>query len=298
MSHAVRTAVIPAAGFGTRFLPATKAVPKEMLPLVDKPSIQWVVEEAVRAGITNVALVTTRAKATIEDHFDRAPELEATLEAAGKTEQLELIRSIAGLAEVIAVRQGEAAGLGHAVGCGRTVVGDAPFAVMLPDDIIHPSSDLLGQMIALQADTGGAVIALMEVPPERASAYGCVSVAERDGDVVRFDDLVEKPPAGQAPSNLAIMGRYVFPPDLFAAIDRTPPGKGGEIQVTDAIVELARDGRGHGVVLDGGRFDTGDKGDYLRAVVELALEHPTLGEAFADDLVEIVTRRGLIHRSS
>ncbi|MEM9607419.1 MAG: UTP--glucose-1-phosphate uridylyltransferase GalU [Actinomycetota bacterium] len=295
MTAPIRTAVIPAAGLGTRFLPATKAIPKEMLPLVDKPSIQWVVEEAVRAGVTDVCVITARNKNAVEDHFDRAIELETALERSGKTELLDLVRGIADLAEVWAVRQGEAKGLGHAVGCARQHVGDHGFAVMLPDDIMHPSSKVLERMIEVHDSTGGgAVIAFMEVPREQVSMYGCADATPVSEDVVRLDGIVEKPDPEDAPSNLAVMGRYIFPPDIFDAIDQTKPGKGGEIQLTDAIAQLADEGRAFGVVVEGGRFDTGAKADYLRATVELALEHPVLGEQFAEDLKEIIQRRGLL----
>lgn len=294
MPASIRTAVIPAAGLGTRFLPATKAIPKEMLPLVDKPSIQWVVEEAVRAGIDDVCMITARNKTAVEDHFDRALDLETALERSGKTELLEMVRGIADLAEVWGVRQGEARGLGHAVGCARGHVGDQGFAVMLPDDIMHPSSKVLERMIEVHESTGGAVIAFMEVAREEVSMYGCADATPIGDDLVRLDGIVEKPDPDEAPSNLAVMGRYVFPPDIFDAIDRTPPGKGGEIQLTDAIAELAAEGRAFGVVVEGGRFDTGAKGDYLRATVELALEHPELGPPFAEALRDIVRRHGLV----
>lgn len=295
MSASIRTAVIPAAGLGTRFLPATKAVPKEMLPLVDKPSIQYVVEEAVRAGIGDICVVTSRNKSSIEDHFDRSIELEHSLEASGKGELLDLVRGIADLAEVWTVRQGTPNGLGHAVGCARGHVGEGGFAVLLPDDIMHPSSTALARMIEVHdAHDSAAVVAFMEVSDEEISLYGCADATPIGGDVVRLDGIVEKPSADEAPSNLAVMGRYVFPSDIFDAIDRTPPGKGGEIQLTDAIAQLAAEGRAYGVVVQGGRFDAGNKNDYLRATVELALEHPELGPAFADTLRDIVRERGLV----
>ncbi|MEM8904168.1 MAG: UTP--glucose-1-phosphate uridylyltransferase GalU [Actinomycetota bacterium] len=295
MSAPIRTAVIPAAGLGTRFLPATKAMPKEMLPLVDKPLIQYVVEEAVRAGITDVCVVTSRNKAAIEDHFDRSIELEQALETSGKQELLGLVRDIAELAELWTVRQGTPRGLGHAVGCARGHVGDHGFAVLLPDDIMHPSSNALARMIEVHEEhDGAAVIAFMEVSAEEIALYGCADATPLAGDVVRLDGIVEKPAPEEAPSNLAVMGRYVFPADIFAAIDATPPGKGGEIQLTDAIAQLCAEGRAYGVVVDGGRFDAGNKDDYLRATVELALEHPELGPTFAETLRRIVADRGLV----
>jgi UTP--glucose-1-phosphate uridylyltransferase len=290
----VRTAVIPAAGLGTRFLPATKAMPKEMLPIVDKPAIQYVVEEAVRAGIDDIVIVTSRSKPTLEDHFDRALELEAELERKGKLDLLDEVRGIAELAQLTYVRQSEPLGLGHAVAQAREHVGDRSFAVMLPDDLIHHSVLLLEDMIAAHERMGTSVISLLEV--DDPSAYGCAVVEDVAGqsNVVRVLGVVEKPPRDEVPSNLAIMGRYVFTPDVFDAIDRVKPGSGGEIQLTDAIGLLCEEQGVHGFTFTRGRFDAGNKVDYLRAVVEHAIERDDVGPPLRAWLAELCRREGLV----
>jgi UTP--glucose-1-phosphate uridylyltransferase len=273
-------AVIPVAGMGTRFLPATKAVPKELLPVVDRPALQYIVEEAARAGLPEVLMVTGRNKSAIEDFFDRTPELEAALEKKGDQSRLDAVHASTDVAQVFFVRQGEARGLGHAVLQAAAFVGDEPFAVLLGDDIIDARDLLLEEMLAVQAEHGGAVIALLDVGPENISKYGAVAVDESaaGGSAVRVTGLVEKPPADQAPSTLAIIGRYVLPPEVFAALRLTEPGAGGEIQLTDALVRLVDDGVPvHGVVFSGRRYDTGDRLDYLKAVVQLAVEREDLG---------------------
>ena len=273
-------AVIPVAGMGTRFLPATKAVPKELLPVVDRPALQYIVEEAARAGLPQVLMVTGRNKSAIEDFFDRTPELEAALEKKGDQSRLDAVHASTDVAQVFFVRQGEARGLGHAVLQAAAFVGDEPFAVLLGDDIIDARDLLLEEMLAVQAEHGGAVIALLDVGPENISKYGAVAVDESaaDGSAVRVTGLVEKPPADQAPSTLAIIGRYVLPPEIFAALRLTEPGAGGEIQLTDALVRLVDDGVPvHGVIFSGRRYDTGDRLDYLKAVVQLAVEREDLG---------------------
>jgi UTP--glucose-1-phosphate uridylyltransferase len=273
-------AVIPVAGMGTRFLPATKAVPKELLPVVDRPALQYIVEEAARAGLPHVLMVTGRNKSAIEDFFDRTPELEAALEKKGDQSRLDAVHASTDVAQVFFVRQGEARGLGHAVLQAAAFVGDEPFAVLLGDDIIDARDLLLEEMLAVQAEHGGAVIALLDVGPENISKYGAVAVDESaaDGSAVRVTGLVEKPPADQAPSTLAIIGRYVLPPEIFAALRLTEPGAGGEIQLTDALVRLVDDGVPvHGVIFSGRRYDTGDRLDYLKAVVQLAVEREDLG---------------------
>ncbi len=286
MSPHIEKAVVTVAGLGTRFLPATKATPKELLPVVDKPAIQYVVEEAVDAGLTDVLFVTGRAKGALEDHFDRAPELEAALEAKGDLERLRAIREPAELATIHYVRQAEPRGLGHAVLCGQRHVGHQPFAVLLGDDIIDSRDSLLDRMIEVQRRYGGSVVALIEVDPATVHLYGCAAVSAVPGetDVVRVDDLVEKPKQ-DAPSNLAVIGRYVLDPAVFEVLAQTPPGYGGEIQITDALRALAqRDGsRGgpvHGVLYRGRRYDTGDKAEYLRATVRLACDRGDLGPEF------------------
>lgn len=285
----VTKAVIPAAGLGTRFLPATKSTPKELLPVVDKPAIEYVVEEAARAGLTDVLLVSGRGKRSVEDHFDRAPELEAALEAKGDEHRLALVRASTNLANVHSVRQGEPRGLGHAVLCAAAHVGDEPFAVLLGDDLIDPRDPLLETMLKVQAERGGSVVALMEVPREQIAMYGCASVADAEDDVVRVTGLVEKPDPDEAPSNLAVIGRYVLSPGIFEELRQTEPGRGNEIQVTDAMQRLLAHEPMHGVVFRGRRYDTGDRSDYLKAVVRLAVERPDIGPDFLAWLREFVS---------
>jgi UTP--glucose-1-phosphate uridylyltransferase len=287
-SRPVKKAVIPAAGLGTRFLPATKAIPKEMLPVVDKPAIQYVVEEAVAAGLEDVLMVTGRNKGALEDHFDRQWELEEALEAKGDTDRLERVRRATTLADVHYVRQGDPRGLGHAILCGERHVGDEPFAVLLGDDLIDRRDPLLTRMLKVRQQRGGSVVALLEVPREQTNMYGCAAVEPVDGsdDVVRVTSLVEKPDPADAPSNLAIIGRYVLDPAVFAVLHKTPPGRGNEIQITDALMTLAgmpasAGGTVWGVVFRGRRYDTGDRLDYLKAVVQLGEEHDEFGEQFA-----------------
>ncbi|MEU3168501.1 UTP--glucose-1-phosphate uridylyltransferase GalU [Streptosporangium sp. NPDC006930] len=295
--EAVTKAVVPAAGMGTRFLPATKATPKEMLPIVDKPAIQYVVEEAVSAGLLDVLMVTGKNKRSIEDHFDRAHELEEILEAKGDDERLSQVREPADLAILHYVRQGKPRGLGHAVLCAKQHVGNHPFACLLGDDLIDPRDELLKRMIEVRGTYGGSVIALMEVPQEQASLYGCAAIEPTgEDDVVRVTDLVEKPPADEAPSNWAIIGRYVIDPAVFEVLENTPPGRGNEIQLTDALRTLA--GRGsdqggpvHGVLFRGRRYDTGNKIDYLRTVVQFAAERPDLAPEFMPWLKEFLASR-------
>lgn len=290
----VRKAVIPAAGLGTRFLPFSKAVPKEMLPVVDRPVIQYVIEEAVDAGIEDILIVTSRYKKVLEDHFDRLLDLEAALEAKGKNEEAAELKALAELAQLHFVRQGEALGLGHAIGMARNHVGDEPFVVLLGDDIMHPSSGVLKGMIEAHDEHGCSVVGLMEVPKDDISSYGCAAAEEVGDHLVKVLELVEKPDPEDAPSNLAIMGRYLFTPAIFDEIDATKPGVGGEIQITDAMVQLMDHEQILGYTFSEGRFDTGKKIDYLRAVVELALERDDLGPAFREILAEVAEREGLI----
>ena len=292
----VTKAVIPAAGLGTRFLPATKATPKEMLPIVDKPAIQYVVEEAVRAGLTDVLMITGRGKRPLEDHFDRMPELEQALAAKGDLVRLEQVRKATEIAKVHFVRQGDPAGLGHAVLCAAEHVGREPFAVLLGDDLIDERDELLGPMIEVQSRHGGSVVALMEVPREQIKLYGCAAVKECDDQtegVVRITDLVEKPEVENAPSNLAIIGRYVLSPAVFDVLRSTPPGRGGEIQLTDALRTLAIEGTEpvHGMIFRGRRYDTGDRGEYIRAVVQLAVDRPDIGPDLLEWLRGFVAER-------
>lgn len=289
-SRRSRKAVITAAGFGTRFLPATKAVPKELLPVVDIPAMQYIVEEAVAAGLDDVLVISSRGKDAIVDHFDRAPEVEAALMAKGDADRLAAVRRPAELAAMNFVRQGELRGLGHAVSCAKSYVGDDAFAVMLGDDIIDARDELLSRMVQAQAELGGCVIALMPVPHDRISMYGCVAVESTGAeDVVRITDLVEKPPADQAPSDLAIIGRYVLSARIFDALAKTAPGRGGEIQLTDALRALTEEGEPvHGVVFRGRRYDIGDRLEYLQTVVRFACERPDLGPQFRAWLTEFV----------
>jgi UTP--glucose-1-phosphate uridylyltransferase len=283
-------AVVPAAGLGTRFLPATKAMPKEMLPVVDKPAIQYVVEEAVAAGMTDVLMVTGRGKRPLEDHFDSAYELENVLEKKGDVDKLAKVRASTELATVHYVRQGEAKGLGHAVLCARDHVGDHPFAVLLGDDLIDERDRLLPRMAEVREKHGGSVIALMEVPRAQIHLYGSVAIETTgDDDVVRVTDLVEKPKAEEAPSTYAIIGRYVLDSKVFEVLDATPPGRGNEIQLTDALHAMVKSGEPvHGLVFGGRRYDTGDRADYLKAVVRLACERDDLGPDFLAWLKDFV----------
>ena len=287
-------AVIPAAGRGVRFLPATKATPKEMLPVVDKPAIEYVVAEAVEAGLTDVLMITGRNKRALEDHFDRNTELEAALEEKNDTDKLELVQASSSLARIHYVRQGDPQGLGHAVLQAEDHVGDNPFAVLLGDDLIDDRDPILPAMIDVQARWGGSVICLMRVPADRIHLYGCAQVSEEISEgVFEVVDLIEKPSREEAPSDLAIIGRYILDPAVFGILHNTPPGKSGEIQLTDALKVLAslppeKGGGVRGVVFDGRRYDTGDKLSWLQSTVQLALRHPELGEGFKDWLDDYV----------
>jgi UTP--glucose-1-phosphate uridylyltransferase len=274
----VRAAVIPAAGLGTRFLPATKAQPKGLLPVVDTPAIQLVVEEAIRAGLDDVIVVLGRGQDALREHFAPDPALEAELEARGKTAELAAVRR-ATLPNLRFVVQEEARGLGHAVAQAAPLVGDRPFAVLLGDDLIDPAVPLLASMLAAFERTGSSVIAAMDVGPREIAMYGCVGPGERDGDLVRVVSIVEKPAPEEAPSGLAVIGRYVFLPGIFDALARTAPGKGGEIQLTDAIQILAAEGAVYAYPFETGRYDVGNPLDALKAQVALALRREDMGPA-------------------
>jgi UTP--glucose-1-phosphate uridylyltransferase len=283
----VRKAVFPAAGLGTRFLPATKAQPKEMLSLVDKPLIQYGVEEAMRSGVSNIIIVTGRGKTAIEDHFDVSFELEHLLQQRHKLELLDTVRNISGMMNIAYVRQKEALGLGHAVLRARELVGDEPFAVVLSDDVIDAEVPCLRQLLEVYEAYDAPVLALMEVPAQDVPAYGIVAAEPVDGDdrLFRIRSLVEKPRADEAPSNLAIIGRYVLTPEIFASIDAVEPGRGGEIQLTDALKHLLESGRPiYGYRFRGKRYDAGDKLGFLKATVEFALRRPDLGGPFREYL--------------
>ncbi|HMJ77851.1 MAG TPA: UTP--glucose-1-phosphate uridylyltransferase GalU [Iamia sp.] len=289
----VTTAVIPAAGLGTRFLPATKAQPKEMLPVVDKPAIQYVVEEAVRAGIDDILIITGRGKRSLEDHFDRNFELEYFLGEKGKHDQRDQLVDIAELADIHYVRQGEPLGLGHAISVARKHVGDNPFAVLLGDEWMREDTPLLEGMIATYERYNRSVIALQEVSPEEISRYGCAKPEPVSDHLVQILDLVEKPDPAVAPSNLAVMGRYVLTPEIFDALGRIEPGSGGELQLTDAIALLLQDQAVYGYIFTEGRYDTGQVLDYLKVIVELASEREDLGPEFRTFLADFVRQRDL-----
>jgi UTP--glucose-1-phosphate uridylyltransferase len=280
----IRKAVIPAAGLGVRFLPATKAQPKEMLPIVDKPTIQYIVEEAIESDIDDILIITGRTKRSIEDHFDSCPELEQHLRTKGKNELLALVEDISNLAEIHYIRQKEPRGLGHAVLCARSFVGSEPFAVMLGDDIVRSWVPCLKQLIDLYDELQGSVIAVQEVAPEEVSKYGILDAEEVRPGVYRIRDLVEKPKREDAPSCLAVMGRYVITPRIFEILSDTKPGAGDEIQLTDALRVLCREEPVYGLAFKGRRYDVGDKLGYLQAMVEFALARPDLAEGFKEYL--------------
>lgn len=283
----VRKAVIPAAGLGVRFLPATKALPKEMLPIVDKPGIQYIIEEAVASDVQDILIVTGRNKRAIEDHFDRSLELEQHLAEKGKDELLEVVRQIAGIAEICYVRQKQPLGLGHAVFCARQFIGDEPFAVLLGDDIVKSRIPCLRQLTSLYDEVGYSVIAVMEVPPGEVSKYGIIDAEQERPGVYRIKDLVEKPRPEEAPSNLAIIGRYIIEPQVMDILAEVGPGAGGEIQLTDALRVLCRERPMYALAFEGRRYDVGDKLGFLKAVVEFALEREDLGSEFAEYLIEL-----------
>ena len=288
MTQKIRKAVFPAAGLGTRFLPATKAMPKEMLTLVDKPLIQYVVEEAVDSGVESIIIVTGRDKAAIENHFDISYELEQTLQERGKQEVFEQVRSVADIARISYTRQKQPLGLGHAIYQGKDFVeSEEGFAVMLPDDIMDSDPPALRQMIDVFEKYNAPVIATMQVEGEAISRFGVIDADQVEPGVYRIKDMVEKPPFAEAPSNLAIIGRYIFTPDIFDAIERTKPGAGGEIQITDAMRLLLKERPFYAVKLDGIRHDAGDKLGFLIATVEFGLKHESLGQEFREYLKSV-----------
>jgi UTP--glucose-1-phosphate uridylyltransferase len=290
----VRKAVIPAAGLGTRFLPATKSSPKEMLPVVDRPAIQYVVEEAVQAGLTDILIITGRNKRAVEDHFDRNFELEYYLERSGKDALLKEVQFASDLADIHYVRQRDPLGLGHAVSVARHHVGNEPFAVLLADDLMVDDATMLRSMIGILERTDSSVVAVQEVAPEEISLYGCVEPESVDADgVVNIRRIIEKPAREVAPSNLAVIGRYVFTPEIFEALDRIEPGAGGELQLTDAIALLLGEQKVFGYPCVEGRYDIGHKLDFLRANIELALDRDDLGPPLAAAIREIMQRRGI-----
>jgi len=286
----IRKAVIPAAGLGTRFLPATKAQPKEMLPIVDKPAIQYIIEEAIQSGIEEILIITGRNKRAIEDHFDRNFELEMVLKAQGKYELLGLVEEISNVT-IHYVRQKEARGLGHAVLCAKQFVGNEPFAVLLGDDIIDSPVPGLRQLMDVYQDAdipAGSVLGVQEVPEQKVSSYGIVKPKGLKNKLWLAEDLVEKPAVAEAPSRLAVLGRYIIEPEIFALLEKTTPGSGGEIQLTDALRQLARQRPVYAFEFEGRRYDTGDKQGFLEATVEFALKRPELREPFLRYLIKTV----------
>jgi len=288
MKHPLRKVVIPAAGLGTRFLPATKAVPKELLPIVDTPTLQLIVEEAVKAGAAQVIVVNGRGKSAIEDHFDRSYELEDTLARKNKTELFQQVRAISDMVRLVSVRQKEPLGLGHAVLAAKPAVGEEWFGVLLGDDLIDSEEPAIGQLARIATKTGKAAVALMPVADDQTHLYGVAAgKAQPDGNVL-VDRIVEKPPRGSAPSNLAVVGRYVLPPDIFGILEQVKPGAGGEIQLTDALAVLAQQGRLVGVRFNGVRHDAGDRLGYVIANVAYALKRPDLREGLLAYLRKVV----------
>ncbi|WP_366917017.1 UTP--glucose-1-phosphate uridylyltransferase GalU [uncultured Phascolarctobacterium sp.] len=286
----VRKAVIPAAGLGTRFLPVTKATPKEMLPIVDKPTIQYIIEEALASGIEDILIITGRSKRAIEDHFDRSIELELNLAAGGKTQELEMVKKISDI-RIHYIRQKEPRGLGHAILCAKQFIGDEPFAVLLGDDVVDGEVPALKQLMEVYAKTGASVLGVQEVPQEKVSAYGIVA-SEPTAETRTFtvSDMVEKPSVEEAPSRLAVLGRYIINPEIFPILETTSPGRGNEIQLTDALKELAKLQKMYAYNFEGRCYDVGDKQGFLEATVEMALKRPDLQEKFLAYLQALVSK--------
>ena len=273
----VKKAVIPAAGFGTRFLPATKAIPKELLPIVDKPTIQYIMEEVVSAGLEEVILITGREKGSIEDHFDTSNELENHLRKKGRKDLLKIVQDISEMVTLVSVRQKEPLGLGHAILCAKKIVGEAPFAVLLGDDLIDAQIPCIRQMIDIYQKMDGALIALQKVPKEETHQYGIIKGRRVEDRIYRVEEMVEKPQRGKAPSNLAIIGRYILPPQIFGILEKVSPDKRGEIQLTDGLKELNKKVPVFGYQFFGDRYDAGDKWGYLQANISYGLKHPEIG---------------------
>lgn len=291
----VRKAIIPAAGLGTRFLPATKAQPKEMIPIVDTPAIQYIVEEAVASGIQEILIITGRNKASIENHFDRNIELEMTLKSRDDMDKIQALESIADKVDIHFVRQKTPKGLGHAIYCARTFVGDEPFAVLLPDDIVDNPVPCTKQLIDIYEKYQCSVLGVQQVPSEKVSSYGILDVSPVSGGIWKVNDMVEKPERDKAPSNIAILGRYVITPEIFAILKDTAPGKDGEIQLTDALKTLCDTQAIYAYQFAGKRYDVGNKLGYLEATVEFALHRPDLAESFREYLIKLVENEGFIH---
>ena len=289
MKQRVRKAIIPAAGLGTRFLPATKSQPKEMLPIVDKPTLQYIIEEAIESGIEEILIITGRNKKSIEDHFDKSVELEAELESHGKEELLNLVNEISNMAEIYYIRQKEPKGLGHAISCAKTFVGNEPFAVMLGDDVVDSKVPCLKQLIDCYDEYKTTILGVQEVPKEEVSKYGIVRGMHIEDRVYKVKDLIEKPKVEEAPSNIAILGRYIITPQIFPVLENTKPGKGGEIQLTDALRTLIGTEAMYAYNFEGRRYDVGDKLGFLEATVEYALKRDDLREDFLKYLSSLKT---------
>ncbi len=288
---AIRKAIIPAAGLGTRFLPATKAQPKEMLPVVDKPTLQYIIEEAVQSGIEEILIITGRNKSSIENHFDKSVELELELERKGKAELLAEVRAITEMANIHYIRQKEPKGLGHAIYCARSFIGEEPFAVLLGDDVVHTEGKpCIKQMIDIYSRYEASILGVQEVAKEEVSKYGIVDGEQLEKRVYRVRGLVEKPDLKKAPSRIAILGRYIISPAIFEILARTEPGKGGEIQLTDALQELAQRETIYAYIFEGRRYDVGDRQGFLEATVEYALRREELREEFLSYLTKVVER--------
>ncbi len=289
MDKKIRKAIIPAAGLGTRFLPATKAQPKEMLPIVDKPTLQYIIEEAIESGIEEILIITGRNKKSIEDHFDRSVELELELEHKGKVEMLEMVKSISNMVDIHFIRQKEPKGLGHAIYCAKSFVGNEPFAVMLGDDIVYnEGKPCLRQLMDCYDEYKTSVLGVQTVPDGDVDKYGIVDGLKIEGNVTKVKGLVEKPSVDEAPSNMAILGRYIITPSIFEILERTKPGKGGEIQLTDALLELMSEEAIYAYNFEGRRYDVGDKLGFLEATVEYALRKPELKDRFIEYLKTIL----------
>lgn len=289
----VKKAVIPAAGLGTRFLPATKAQPKEMLSIVDKPTIQYIVEEIVEAGIEDILIITGRGKRAIENHFDKSYELESELHRKNKKELLKIVQEISNMVNIHYVRQGEAKGLGHAVSCARAFVGDEPFALLLGDDVVDAEKPCIKQLIDVYDKYEKTILGVQEVAKDQVSKYGIVDVDHIENKVHVINGMIEKPTIEEAPSQLAILGRYVITPDIFDYLDKTKPGKGGEIQLTDALLSLSKDEAVYAYEFEGRRYDIGSKLGYLEATIEFALKRPDLNTPFTKYLLKLAKQRGL-----